>query len=657
MTRGALVLCYHAVSDRWPCELAIPAARLERQLRLLLARGYRAVTFSQVAKAPRSDRLLAVTFDDGYQSILDNGLPVLERLAIPATLFMPSAFVDEPRLSWSGIDHWLEGPFAEELTPMSWASLRRLVEAGWEIGSHTCSHRPLAELSDEELREELFDSRLTLERGLGLTCRSVAYPYGAADQRVIAAARQAGYEAAATLPIRLGHPEALAWPRVGLYRTDGSGRFRIKVSRMNRALRATPEADWMLAVHRLSLAAHNRRTDGEQPAVLVTDGGERSILALTRALGRRSYRVGAVAASRPAAAQWSRFCAERLLAPDPLRDEKGYVECLERAVRSGRYSIVIPGSDAALLFISKHRVRLEPHVLLGLPPHEIVLRTLDKLALESAAAGTGLVVPKTVLCADAEDGLAAARRLGYPVVVKPRSSVFECGDAFSHLPGRVVHGDAELVHVAPAYGREYLVQTFEDGPLYSYGGVFAYGRLLASSLSRCWRTARPDGGNIAFSRTVPVPDRLRASVAALLRRIGHAGIFELELITCSDGSCSIIDFNPRPYGELALPLSAGANLPGIWCDWLRGGGSPAVEARAGCSYRWEEADLFNLACNLREGHVRAGAHVLIPHRHVTHAFFAATDPAPFAAHTLRLGGDLLRHGFGDRRELGLRAPR
>jgi peptidoglycan/xylan/chitin deacetylase (PgdA/CDA1 family) len=504
MTDGPLVLCYHAVSDRWPSELAVPAERLERQLRSLLAGGYRAVTFSEAVAAPQAAKLLAVTFDDGFQSVIDNGFPVLERLGVPGTVFTPTAFVGGQTLGWPGIDQWLDGPFADELAPMSWGSLRFLADAGWEIGSHTCSHPHLTEISDEHVANELTESRAALEAELGRRCRSLAYPFGAVDPRVAAAAEAVGYEAAATLPIGFGRPAALTWPRVGIYRTDGRWRFRMKVSRAGRSLRSTPAAEAMVGINRVALAASRAKRGEAKPAVLVTNAEERSILAVTRALGQGGYDVGAVAALRPAAAHWSRFCTERVSAPDPLLDEDRYIERLVQTVRSGRYSILMPGIDPALLVISKHRALLQPYVRMGLPPHPTVLRTLDKLALGTSVAGAGLVVPETVLCTNVEEALVAARRFGFPVALKPRSSAFELDGRFRHLPGRLVHDEAELAHVAPAYGAEYLIQACETGPLSSYGGVFADGRVLASVLSRVWRTVRPDGGGIAFSRTVAV---------------------------------------------------------------------------------------------------------------------------------------------------------
>src|SRR2546423_1506780 len=76
---------------------------------------------------------------------------------------------------------------------------RSVAGAGWEIGSHTRSHPHLPALPPDSLEEELKGSRERLEDALGLPCRSIAYPYGDVNRRVVRAAERAGYEAAGTL--------------------------------------------------------------------------------------------------------------------------------------------------------------------------------------------------------------------------------------------------------------------------------------------------------------------------------------------------------------------------------------------------------------------------------------------------------------------------
>jgi peptidoglycan/xylan/chitin deacetylase (PgdA/CDA1 family) len=235
-----LVLCYHAVSERWPAALSVTAERLEEQLGLLVRRGYRGATFHDAVVAPPAPRTLAVTFDDAYRSVLERAFPILSRLELPGSVFVATDFAGANPMAWPGIDRWLGGPYEPELAGMSWSELGELAEAGWEIGSHTRSHPHLTQLDDAALAAELRESKEACQERLGRPCRSLAYPYGDVDDRVVHAAGKAGYEAAGTLPKRFIRPRPLEWPRVGVYHGDDARRFRLKVSPAFRLLRRSP---------------------------------------------------------------------------------------------------------------------------------------------------------------------------------------------------------------------------------------------------------------------------------------------------------------------------------------------------------------------------------------------------------------------------------
>jgi peptidoglycan/xylan/chitin deacetylase (PgdA/CDA1 family) len=239
--RELLTLCYHAVSHRWPAPLSVAPAALEDQLATLVARGYRGVTFTELVTRRPREKLVAVTFDDAFQSVHEFAAPILARLGLPGTVFVPTAFAGDTarRLRWSGIDEWARTEYATELTAMSWSELEDLAAVGWEIGAHTATHPRLTELRQEALHDELARPRATLEDRLGKACLSLAYPYGDYDERVMTAAGEAGYLAAGTLPARLRPAVALAWPRVGVYRVDNARRFGLKVSPLMRRLRAS----------------------------------------------------------------------------------------------------------------------------------------------------------------------------------------------------------------------------------------------------------------------------------------------------------------------------------------------------------------------------------------------------------------------------------
>ena len=124
-----LILCYHAVSTSWPALLSVDPEQFERQLEHLLARGYRATTFGEALSGAGAGRTVAITFDDAYRSVFDLGLPILARLGMPATVFVPTAKVggDGP-MAWPGIDEWLQTPHRDELVGCTWDQIGELAQ-------------------------------------------------------------------------------------------------------------------------------------------------------------------------------------------------------------------------------------------------------------------------------------------------------------------------------------------------------------------------------------------------------------------------------------------------------------------------------------------------------------------------------------------------
>jgi peptidoglycan/xylan/chitin deacetylase (PgdA/CDA1 family) len=225
-SRG-LILCYHGVSDTWEHQLAVRPGAFERQLRSLLFRGYRPVPTAEAVRG--GGKFLHVTFDDGYKNVT-NALPALERLSIPSTLFACADYavdgrpLDVPRLVVEAAAH------PEHLATLTWDELRALADRGVEIGSHTLTHPRLPDLSDGELQRELADSRERIEAEIDRPCRYLAYPYGQHDERVRAATRGAGYEAAFALRNGADAREPYALPRIDLYRKDHLLRAMLKTS-------------------------------------------------------------------------------------------------------------------------------------------------------------------------------------------------------------------------------------------------------------------------------------------------------------------------------------------------------------------------------------------------------------------------------------------
>lgn len=219
--RLPLILMYHSVGavGRDPYRLCVSPARFTAQMDWLAQRGLRGVSVAGLLRARAEgtdDRLVGITFDDGYDNLIDHALPVLGRHGFTATMFVLPG-----RLS--GVNDWDEGlPWSL----LSASGIGELASAGMEIGSHTVTHARLAGAASSALAE-IADSRAALEDLTGEPVLGFAYPYGSVDQRARDAVRRAGYEYACSVSPH-GAPGRFALPRVPVAQADGPAWMSVK---------------------------------------------------------------------------------------------------------------------------------------------------------------------------------------------------------------------------------------------------------------------------------------------------------------------------------------------------------------------------------------------------------------------------------------------
>lgn len=216
----SLILTYHSVGAR-SHEMNVSPGQFARQMAWLAANAA-PIPLAQAAQAQPG---AAVTFDDGYRDNLTHAAPILAQHAIPATIFVV------PDRVGGRLAHDAERAHAELL---SWAEIRRLHEAGFEIGAHTLTHRRLAQLDEAAQRAEIVGSAQRIADQLGQAPTAFAYPFGAASDYTAASmalVREAGFQYAVSNRYGPNPPGADRWQlrRIWIDATDDLAMFRAKV--------------------------------------------------------------------------------------------------------------------------------------------------------------------------------------------------------------------------------------------------------------------------------------------------------------------------------------------------------------------------------------------------------------------------------------------
>ncbi len=182
-TNDSYILCYHSISDNgW--RFSTKVTDFEQQI-TFLKNNYKIRSLSEILSGKNG---IAITFDDGYEDVYTNALPILKKYGIPATVFVIG---DSKNPNRDKMDNHLE--------LLNLSQILLLKEAGWEIGFHTQTHPSLIELSEEELEEELITGKKETETKLGIDLDYIAYPLGLYNKKVLKKVKAAGYKAGFTI--------------------------------------------------------------------------------------------------------------------------------------------------------------------------------------------------------------------------------------------------------------------------------------------------------------------------------------------------------------------------------------------------------------------------------------------------------------------------
>ncbi len=177
---------YHRFGNNKYPSTNISLDRFKAHLKHLKKKNYEVLTLGEaLSRLDRSGTLeqktAVLTVDDGYRSVLENGIPLMEKYGFPATIFINTEQVGNRNT-------------------MTWAELADLQERGFEIGNHSHSHAHFVNKAKGDLREffrqDLKTADSLFRAKLGNVPETYAYPYGEYNGTMKEVLKERGYEAA-----------------------------------------------------------------------------------------------------------------------------------------------------------------------------------------------------------------------------------------------------------------------------------------------------------------------------------------------------------------------------------------------------------------------------------------------------------------------------
>ncbi len=337
--------------------------------------------------------------------------------------------------------------------------------------------------------------------------------------------------------------------------------------------------------------------------VFVTDGNQRASLAVVRALGKMGVGVTVGETQVPSLASSSRFCARAVEYPSPLESPAEFAEVVSTELLRGGYKMFLPMTDVTCRIAAGIAARV-PQVRMPLPSPEVVVRTQDKGAVLEAGRQVGLACPRTYTPAGRPELETLSRRLSYPVVVKPRFSVYPAQGRWFKSQVQYAASPEKLIacyEQAAAQSPDPLIQELVPGDGFGVFLLLWDNELKAAMCHRRIREKPPTGGVSVLRETIPPNQELVSASASLLRQLGWQGVAMVEFK--GDEKPCVMEINGRFWGSLQLAIDAGVNFPGMLYRLCCGDSVAAhFEYRVGVKSRWLAGDLDHLLLRYRNGH-------------------------------------------------------
>jgi len=291
----------------------------------------------------------------------------------------------------------------------------------------------------------------------------------------------------------------------------------------------------------------------------VMDGLLRKSVVVCQSLGTRGVNVSAGSTTRLSPAFFSRYCHKSVVYPSPVTQPDVFAEHLLDYLRRQRHDVLIPTDDASLAVCARYRGEFESVTRLPLPDAAQLAYGLDKARVMHLAEKLGIPHPKTLLPANIDEVGGMARRIGAPLVVKPRASSGGRGIAY------VGAGDgisAAWLAVHRQYPFPMLQRYVASGPKFDVGVLMdERGHAVASFVQREIRHFPVRDGLSTMQESVWRPDLVERAVT-LLRAIGWYGLAEVEFMEDPmSGEALLFEINPRFWASIQLAITCGVDFP------------------------------------------------------------------------------------------------
>lgn len=328
--------------------------------------------------------------------------------------------------------------------------------------------------------------------------------------------------------------------------------------------------------------------------VFITDGAERTSLAIARSLGKKGIEVHCGESYRFSTTALSKYCKRSFIYTDPQIDCKQFINRLVDILKNGDYEAIYSSREVTTIPISYHKKKLEKYTKVPFPNYDKMLMTHDKAKTFKFAMECGIPVPKTYFVESMVELEEISNTIEYPVVVKPRcKTTWNNGKPlmlkvtaknYANNRNDLINTSYEIYNMS---GKMPLIQEYIHGDGYGVEVLCNHGEPRAVFMHRRLREYPITGGASTLRESV-YNEKMKNIALDLMEGLNWHGVAMVEFkLDEKDGVPKLMEINGRFWGSLPLSTVAGVDFPYLLHKMaIEGDVEPVFKYEIGVKCRW-----------------------------------------------------------------------
>ena len=344
----------------------------------------------------------------------------------------------------------------------------------------------------------------------------------------------------------------------------------------------------------------------ERSGVILTDGNERSALAVARSLGRRGIPVFVGSETSSSLAGMSRYCRESFVYPSPWSSPEEFRTCLLDRAKQWGTGVVFPMTDLAVEILGESEQRSGASLVLPIPSLDQYRALSNKYQLMESAKRLGVPIPDTFFVPDGDVEKILPQIECWPIVVKPGRSLIKMQGRWLKTSVQYARDadDLKKLYREVGYLKEpSLLQARVVGEGQGVFGIFDRGKPVTLFAHRRLRERPPSGGVSVLRESLALYSPMTDYALRVVQSAEWHGVAMVEFkVDTESGVPYLMEVNGRFWGSLQLAIDAGVDFPWLLYQLATTGAvqSPPGPYQVGVRSRWWLGDLDHLLLRLRK---------------------------------------------------------